>query len=614
MTGPMTSQPVIRIGGASAMWGDSAIATPQLLEVPGLNYLTYDYLAESTMAILAKARTRQPGTGYATDFVATAMADNLARIAERGVKVLSNAGGLDPEACREAVESIARRHGISISIAVVRGDDVLALVDERRSDGWRDLDGQPIPADLLSANAYLGARAIQQALARGADMVITGRVVDSAFTVAALVHEFAWQWDDWDRLAQATLAGHIIECGAQACGGLYTDWWEVPNWDAIGYPIVECQPDGDIVVTKPDGTGGLVSPSTVAEQILYEIGDPAAYDMPDVRCDLRGVSVISDGPNRVRVTGARGLPPPLDYKVTATVPAGFRLDTLTAIRGMRALAKAERTADALLTRTRRMMAAAGFEDYTDTLVEPLGTETMYGPHARSTETREIVLRIAVRHRQRAALEFLRREVTSSGVSMGPGTRGHLGGGRATIGEVVRSLSFALPRAMVTAELDHGGRREEVVDPHVGPDPERRTPLESPPSRSPVAGAGDTRRTVDLVPVPLMTIAHGRSGDKGNSCNIGIVARSRAAWAWLQSRLTADAVALHMAHLIDRTEGSVERYELPELGALNFVLRSALGGGGMASLRSDPLGKSFAQILLDMPIDVPPELATPQEHS
>ncbi len=593
----MSRDKIVRIGGASAMWGDSAIAVPQLLQARGLDYLTFDYLAESTMAILAKAQRRKPGSGYATDFVG-AMADNLAQIADCGVKVLSNAGGLDPEACREAVDSIARRHGLNLSVAVVRGDDVLGLTRDRGADGWRDLDGHPIPSDLLSANAYLGARAIQCALERGADIVITGRVVDSAFTVAALVHEFGWSWNDWDRLAQATLAGHIIECGAQACGGLFTDWWQVPDWDRIGYPIVECRDDASIVVTKPDETGGLVSPATVAEQIVYEISDPAAYDMPDVRCDLRDVRVASDGANRVHVSGARGLPPPPDYKVTATVLGGYRLDTLIAIRGMQALAKAERTADALLTRTRRMMGSSGLEDYSDTLVEPLGAETMYGPHAKSGGTREIVLRIAVRHPRREALEFLRREVASSGVSMGPGTRGHFGG-RATITEVVRSLSFALPRDLVTVQLDHEGRVEDIPEPQVtaavseGPIAQNRS---SPETTSDLG--------TDLVSVALVELAHGRSGDKGDSSNIGIIARRPEVWPWLRSTLTPEVVASHFAHLIG---GDVERYELPGLGALNFVLGSALGGGGMASLRSDPLGKSFAQILLDMPIDAPAEL-------
>jgi hypothetical protein len=607
----VTDGRIVRIGGASGMWGDSAIATPQLLSVEGLNYLSYDYLAETTMAILARAKARDATAGFATDFVTAALADHLPRIAEQRVKVLSNAGGLNPGACRAAVQALADRHGLDLRIAVVSGDDVLAVARELGAAGHVDLEGRPLPARLGSANAYLGARAVHRALELGADLVITGRVVDSAFVVAALVHEFGWAWDDWDRLAQATLAGHVIECGAQATGGLFTDWRDVPGWDEIGYPVVECRADASFVVTKPPATGGLVVAPAVAEQIVYEIGDPAAYVMPDVTVDLRGVQVKAvDGGGRVEVTGARGTPPPREYRVSATVEEGFRLDVLLAIRGRDACAKAEKTADALLRRTRRLMAAHGHGDYGDVLVELLGAEALYGPHSRARETREVVLRMAVNHAERAALEFLRREVTSPGTSMGPGTRGHFGG-RSEIQPLVRLCSFQIDKTLVVPVVDLGSERVQIRDSGFAVRPPSsglaRSAAADDASRR--EGGGSATATGGsaadgLVTVTLAHLAYARSGDKGDTSNIGVVARGPEAWAWLRENLTATDVARYFAHLV---RGPVVRYELPGLMALNFVLCHALGGGGTASLRSDPLGKSFAQMLLDMPIRIPPAL-------
>lgn len=583
----------IRIGGASGFWGDSAIAVPQLLKVPGLDYLVFDYLAETTMSILARAKAKDPSAGYATDFVTQAMAPNLRAIAERGIKVVANAGGLNPEGCASALRTLITDAGLDLPVAVVEGDDLMPRLAELRAMDMRDLGtGTPLPAKVMSANAYLGARPIAAALGRGAGIVVTGRCVDSAVVVGSLVHAFGWDWTDWDRLASATLAGHVIECGAQATGGLFTDWKRVPGWDDIGYPVIECAADGSFVVTKPAGTGGLVEPAAVAEQILYEIGDPASYIMPDVVCDLRRVTVAAEGPDRVRVTGARGRPPPDSLKVSVTYADGYQVDPILAIRGFDAVEKAGKTADALLRRTRRQMQEAGFADYADTLVEFLGAEALYGPHGHADATREIVLRIAVRHADRRALEFLRREVTSPGTSMGPGTRGHFGG-RTDIRPVVRLFSCLVPKAMVVAEVVDGqGRLAQPPAPPV-------------PSRSPDdVAAVEAEAPVGPVPVRLVDLAWARSGDKGDDCNIGIIARKPDYLPALRHALTEASVGAWMAHVAD---GPVERFDLPGLGALNFVIRRALGGGGMASLRSDPLGKSFAQILLEMPVPTPAAL-------
>ncbi len=242
----------VRIGGASGFWGDSATATPQLLAVPGLQYLVYDYLAETTMSIMSRARTRDPALGYATDFVHAAMAPHLSEILQRGIKVVANAGGLNPQACRDALLAVAERQGLRPKIAVVAGDDIMASMPAWQAQGLKDMySGEAPPEGLMSANAYVGARA-SPGLSWGADIVITGRCVDSAVVVGPLVHEFGWSWSDWDRLASATLAGHVIECGAQATGGLFTDWELVRDWDRMGYPVIDCADDGSFILSKPE--------------------------------------------------------------------------------------------------------------------------------------------------------------------------------------------------------------------------------------------------------------------------------------------------------------------------------------------------------------------------
>jgi len=588
----------ICIGGASGFWGDSAIATPQLLAVPGLQYLVYDYLAETTMAILSRARAKDPSLGYATDFVHAAMAPNLAQICRQGVRVIANAGGLNPHACRAALLAVAREQGLDPRIAVVTGDDILPAFDTLRVQALRDLQtGAQLPADPLSVNAYVGARGIAQALALGADIVITGRCVDSAVVVGVLAHEFGWRWDDWDRLAAGTLAGHLIECGAQATGGLFTDWQSVPDWANIGYPVIDVAQDGSLTLSKPAGTGGLIHPGAVAEQILYEVGDPANYLMPDVTCDFRGVRVARATQETVHVSGARGRPPTATYKANGTHRDGYQLQVMMAIRGIDAAAKATRTAEALLQRTRALMQQRGYCDYSETCVELLGCDSLYPPQQRSraiAATREVVLRIAVRHPDAKALAFLQRECASAGTSMGPGTRSSFSG-RSEIQPVVKVFSFLVPKHAVPMRVALNDHDEPVHDaPGFAPVPAASLHL-------PEAREETSELAVDTVDVPLVALAWARSGDKGDDENIAVIARRAEFLPVLRKQLTSESVRTYFAHLVD---GAVERFDVPGLGALNFVLHAALGGGGVCSLRSDPLGKSYAQMLLDYPVKIP----------
>jgi len=583
----------VRIGGASGFWGDSAIATPQLLAVPGLQYLVYDYLAETTMSILARARARDPAQGYATDFVHAAMGPNLGEILRRGVRVVANAGGLNPHGCRDALLKVAAQQGLSPRIAVVSGDDVQPRFAQWCAEGLTDLAGNPVPTtEPWSANAYTGAQGIARALALGADIVIAGRCVDSAVVVGALAHEFGWNWTDWDRLAAGTLAGHVIECGVQATGGLFTDWQRVPGWERMGYPVIDCAHDGSFVLSKPESTGGLIDPAAVAEQVLYEVGDPANYLMPDVTCDFRMVRTELVEPGRVCVHGARGRAPGTHYKGNATWQDGYQISLMMAIRGIDAPAKARRTAEALLARTRAMLAERQMPDYTETVVELLGCESQYGPHARTLPTREVVLRIGARHPLARGLSFLQRECSSAGTSMAAGTRSSFAG-RVDIQPVVKVFSFLVPKSDVPMRVEF--EAGEVLLPNAAVSAAQEPPVAL---DAPASAALPREPRVER---PLVTLAYARSGDKGDDENIGVIARKPEYLALLREQLTPQAVRAYFAHLV---QGEVERFDVPGLHALNFLMHGALGGGGVASLRSDPLGKSYAQMLLDFPLSVP----------
>ena len=565
-----------------------------------IDVLVFDYLAETTMAILVSAQRKNPQAGYATDFVDTAMRQVLPEVVRRGIKVVSNAGGINPQACARALAALAAELGVPLRIAVVDGDDVRDALPALRAAAAQaapggvltdSVSGRPLPANLLSANAYLGAEPVARALAAGADVVITGRCVDSAVTLGPLIHHFGWTLDQYDALAGGSLAGHIIECGCQATGGLFTDWQSVPDWAHIGYPIVEVAADGSFVVGKPPATGGLVSRATVGEQLLYEIGDPGAYLLPDVSCDFRQVQIEQIGDNRVRVSGARGGPPPATLKVSATSMAGWRCSSNLTIVGIDAVAKARRTGEALLERTRELIAARGWGDFSATRIEVIGAESLYGPHAAAPTLREVMLRLAVQHPKKEALELFAREQAAPGTSWSPGTTG-AGAGRPPVQPLIVPCAFAVPRAAVTPQVHLGDTG--IAVPFSTPAPlQAQQALPDPATAAAVAGASRT--------VKLVALAWGRSGDKGDLSNIGLIARRPEWLPLLWAQVTPTAVLAWLGHLV---KGPVDRYHLPGLSAMNLVIHQALDGGGPASLRLDPLGKGMAQMLLEMPITVP----------
>jgi hypothetical protein len=584
---------IVRIGCGAGFWGDSPEGPLQIVRYGGVDYLVLDYLAEITMSILARMKAKRPDAGYAADFVTMVMKPLAREIAQKGVKVVTNAGGVNPKACRAALAAAFDEAGVDLKIAVVEGDDLADKVEDLRRRGIREMfSGAPLPATLASVNAYLGAFPIAAALDAGADVVITGRCVDSAIALGPLIHEFGWRNTDCDLLAAGSLAGHIIECGAQATGGVFTDWRSVEGWDRMGFPIAECRRDGSFEIAKPPGTGGLVSPATVGEQVVYEVGDPSRYVLPDVICDFSRVRLTQSGPDRVRVSGAKGDAPTSSYKVSATYADGYRSSVTMMIAGRDAVEKAEAVGAAILARCRRLMREAGVADFSETSVEVLGGEASYGRQSRARSAREVILNIAARHESKEGLQIFCREIYPAATAMAQGLTG-FAGGRPEAQPVVRLFSFLVDKAGIPASVSIGDRK--IAAPAFIPGGPQR---EKPP-REPVAIlSSDDGPTAE---VPLLALAHGRSGDKGDIANIAVLARRPEFVAVLRQRLTPESVREYFAHFV---KGEVERFEWPGLNGFNFLLLEALGGGGVASLRHDPQGKAMAQVLMDMKIKVP----------
>lgn len=598
------TQRTIRIGGASGSLRDSALAMPGLLQA-GVDYLVFDFLAEGSMGMLALFAAADPKAGFAPDFLDVHLRPHLGEALARGVKLIANAGGVNPHGCAAAIAALAVSQGLQPRIAVVDGDDLRERAGELRQAGVREVDtGAPLPEHIDSMNAYLGAFPIAEALAAGADIVVTGRVVDSATTLGALIHEFGWSNDDYQRLAAGTLAGHLLECGAQVTGGTFTDWSEVPDWANIGYPIAECQADGTFTLTKPEGSGGLVTVGTVSEQLLYEIGDPQCYIVPDVSCDFSAVRLTQAARDRVHVSGARGLPPTDSYKVCTIHRDGWRVAVLQPILGLDAAPKAERQSAALFERSQMLLRKQGLGDWRSTHVELLGTEGCFGARSRQRDSREVVCRMVVEHPERAAVEIFAREQLMAIMGMSVGT---------TIGistpvmPVQRLYSFLLDKREVTASVTLDGRTWPVATATEGGFEAAMIPRAAPPAQAVV----DT----ETVTVPLVALAWARSGDKGDQFNVGVIARDPSYLPWINAALTAEAVSAWYAHTGNGEKPpGVERFHLPGLNAINLVVRDALGGGITSSPRLDPVAKSMAQQLLTFPIPIPAAMAAGVEGS
>ena len=588
----------IKIGGATGFWGETDMAIAQFLREGDLDYIVFDYLAEITMSIMARARASDPKLGYATDFVSAIVKPNLKHLASSGIKLISNAGGVNPEACGDALRAVISEAGLDLKVVVIAGDDLLNDLDRLEAMNASEMfSGEAFPPKekIASANAYIGAFPIAAALAAGADIVVTGRCVDSAVTLGACIHEFGWSAGDLDKLAAGSAVGHLIECGPQATGGNFTDWEQVADsLHEVGYPIAEVWEDGTADIYKPADTGGLVNRGTVAEQLLYEIGDPAAYMLPDVICDFTQIQLEQVATGRVRMTHARGRGVPETYKTSMTWADGWRAGSTFWYVGRRAADKARIFADEAVTRTRRKLQAMGAADFDEVAVDIFGEENFWGSHAAVSDTREVALKVACKHQDARAVGLLLREMT--GCALGaPAGMAFFAGARAKPSPVIRLFSVLVDKSALSIKLIGSedetdfappATSKEVLPAEVGPIPEAVS-------------------AENLIEVPLETLAWGRSGDKGDKANIGIIARKAEYLPWIAKVLTTDYVADRFAHFM--TAPAIDRFYMPGLPALNFLLHNALGGGGIASLRNDPQAKAYAQVLLDTPIAIPQHL-------
>ena len=588
----------IVIANCGGFWGDDPTAAGRQVRGGDIDYLVMDYLAEVTMAILHKQMARDPEKGYATDFVQQ-LRDVLVEAVEKDITIISNAGGVNPMAARDAIEKLAADLGIAdeVRVGVVIGDDIYPQLDTLVADGeqLRNLEtGAPITdiADqVLSANVYLGAAPVVKALEMGANVVITGRVTDTGVTLAPMVHEFGWAPDDWDRIASGIVAGHIIECGLQATGGNFTDWEKVPSWENMGYPIIEAREDGTFTVTKHEGTGGLVSQHTVTEQLLYEMGDPA-YLAPDVTARFDSVHLAEAGPDRVEVSGVVGTPPPETWKVSVSYRSGYRASGKLLISGPDTLKKAHHVERVFWE------SIGGRENYEDSISQIIGWDATHPPLEGAGEPSEVLLHLAVRDGDPSRIrDGFAAQLVPKVLGTIPGITYLSDTGRPRVVEVIAYWPALISREAVTVEVVVGDRRVSVAADVW--DADAPTSLEAASFEAESAGA-TIHETGEMVTVPLSHLCLGRSGDKGDTANVGIIGRSAEIYQWLLDTLTEEFVADRFAGLV---RGGVDRFEVPNLLSLNFLLHGSLGGGGTASLQVDPQGKTYAQYLLATKVTV-----------
>ncbi|HEX7355906.1 MAG TPA: acyclic terpene utilization AtuA family protein [Mycobacteriales bacterium] len=575
----------VRIANCSGFYGDRLAAAAEMVDGGPIDVLTGDWLAELTMLILAKTQARHASAGYARTFV-TQMEQVMGTCLDRGIRVVSNAGGLNPRGCADAVAAVADKLGLSPTIAYVEGDDLLPRLDELRAEGvtFDNLDtGERLgDREVLTANAYVGGWGIADALARGADIVVTGRCTDAALTVGPAAWWHGWVTGDLDRLAGAVVAGHVIECGAQATGGNYAFFDEVPGLEHPGFPIAEVAADGSAVITKHAGHGGLVSVETVTAQLLYEIGGPR-YANPDVTARFDTIRLSADGPDRVRIHGVRGEPPPETLKVSMNFQGGFRTTTTLMLTGLDIEKKA-----ALAERSLWASIPGGRDAFAETSVELIRSDH---PDPATNEQAVAQLRITVKDPDENKVgRAISAKVTELALASYPGL---FGAGPAGVQAYGVYWPAVVPARFVRQEVVVGGERTVVESAAVSGEP-----LPLPDSTSPLLAEAPTRR------VPLGLVAGARSGDKGGNANLGVWARTDAGYAWLAAYLTTDRLRALMPEARDL---AVERYALPGIRALNFVLIGLLGEGVASSTRLDAQAKGLGEYLRAKVVDVPVSL-------
>ena len=579
----------LRIANCSGFLGDRAEAAREMVNGGPIDVLTGDYLAELTMAILLRQRMRDPAAGYAVTFLSQ-MEDVLGTCLDRGIRVVANAGGLNPGGLADALDALADRLGLNVTVASVGGDDLMPRLGELGDDLVHLDTGASLSdsgVDLVTANAYLGGWGIAAALDAGADVVVTGRVSDASLVAGPAAWHFGWRHDDWDRLAGAVVAGHVIECGAQATGGNYSFFAEVPDLTHPGFPIAEVAPDGSSVITKHPGTGGLVSVGTVTAQLLYEIG-PAGYLNPDVVAWFDTIRLADVGHDRVEISGVRGSAPPPTTKVSAAALGGFRNSMTMVLSGLDIEAKA----DAVLGALWRRLGGADRFDAVD--VRLIRTDRA---DAQSIEQAMAYVKVTVddRDAERVGRQFSNAVVELALASV-PGFTVTAPPGKAT--PLVRYWPALAPQADTVVTVEGTTRIVRASG-----------PFETDPIAPGDVGAVEpgTSAQVDVSPTveaPIGRIIGARSGDKGGDANLGVWARTPEAYRWLESFLTV----AQLKHLLPDTAGhEVERVVLANLQAVNFVIRGYLGEGVASSTRWDPQAKTLGEYFRSRPVPIPERL-------
>ncbi len=574
----------LRIANCSGFLGDRTSAAREMVEGGPIDVLTGDYLAELTMAILLRHRMRDPSAGYARTFLAQ-MEEVLGSCVDRGIKVVANAGGLNPRGLADAVEALAAQLGVDVTVAAVTGDDLMERLAEVGDLAHLDT-GQPLAEaglQLVTANAYLGGWGIARALGDGADVVVTGRVSDASLVTGPAAWHYGWAHDDWDRLAGAVVAGHVIECGAQATGGNYSFFAEVPDLTTPGFPIAEIHDDGSAVITKHPGTGGLVSIGTVTAQLLYEIGPPG-YLNPDVTAWFDSIRLTDVGDDRVRIDRVRGSPPPPTTKVSGAALVGYRNSMTVVLSGLDIEAKAESVLAALWERV------GGADQYDAVDARLVRTEH---DDAESLEQAMAYLKITVdgpnpdlvgRSFSNGVVELALASVPGFTVTSPPGAATPL----------VRYWPALVPQQDAIVTL---GGSDTVVS-ATGPFDQSAT------HRPSAAVAGVDASDGRTIEAPIGRLLGARSGDKGGDANLGVWARSPEGYRWMAEFLS---VARLKALLPDTAEYEIERHELANLHAVNFVIHGYLGEGVASSNRWDPQAKTLGEYFRSRRVTIPEEL-------
>jgi hypothetical protein len=585
----------VRIANCSGFYGDRLSAAREMVEGGPVDVLTGDWLAELTMLILARTRAKRPGGGFARTFV-TQMEQVMGTCLDEGIKVVANAGGLDPDGCAEAVAEVADKLGLAPTIAYVDGDDLLPRLDDLVAAGV-SLDhvetGEPIgdTGRFLSANAYLGCWGIVDALSRGADIVVTGRTTDAAVVCGPAAWHHGWARDDWDALAGAVVAGHVIECGTQATGGNYSFFTEVDGMERVGFPWAEVAADGSSVIGKHEGTGGEVSVGTVTSQLLYEIAGPA-YLGPDVTARFDTIEIGPVSPDRVRLSGTKGEPPPPTLKVAMNELGGFRNGMNVALTGLDIEAKAELVEDAF-------WAACPYrpEDFAEVATDLVRTDK---PDPATNAEAVALWRLTVKDPdERKVGRAVSNAVIELALASIPGFFG-VGGGPSAGKPYGVYRPALVPAELVPQRVSILGGDRTVVE-SVAPGAE--VTVEARPGPDTPAPGGPT------VDVPIGRVVGSRSGDKGGNANLGVFARSDEVWAWLDGFLTVE----RLKELLPETAPlTVDRHRLANLRSLNFVIHGLLQEGVAASTRQDGQAKSLGEWLRARVVPVPTALADDDE--